>query len=143
MLDNLEQISGAGDAVTALLASSGRIQVVATSRIPLRVQHETIEAVEPFVAHPEADRASLTTLWAEPGVRLFVDRARLAGVAIDKQVHNARAIAEICRRLDGLPLAIELAANRSRVLDPEELRARLDHSLEVLEQTEATRPTVS
>jgi predicted ATPase/DNA-binding CsgD family transcriptional regulator len=140
VLDNLEQIPGANHAVAALLASSDRIQIVATSRVPLHVRDETIEAVEPFAAVPEAERASLTTLWAEPGVRLFVDRARLAGVAIEKHVHNARAIAEICRRLDGLPLAIELAANRSRVLNPEELRDRLDHSLEILERAGGDAP---
>jgi predicted ATPase/DNA-binding CsgD family transcriptional regulator len=140
VLDNLEQISGAGAAIAALLASSDRIQILATSRTSLQVRDETTEVVEPFVGHLDIDRASLTTLWAEPGVRLFVDRARLAGVAIEKQVQNARAIAEICRRVDGLPLAIELAANRSRVLNPDELRDRLGHSLDVLEQTNADAP---
>jgi non-specific serine/threonine protein kinase len=132
VLDNLEHLPGASHAVAEVLAASDRIAVLATSRVALGIEAERIERVPEFAVseHPESE--SLAALWANPGARLFLDRARWLRAHVEKNVRNGRAIAEICRRLDGLPLAIELAASRSRVFGPEEIRDRLAQSLDLL-----------
>ena len=110
VLDNLEQVVGCGPALADLLAQAPRLRLLCTSREPLRVYGESEYVVEP--------------LFDEEGVELFRQRA------IDSE--PAEAVRAICARLDGLPLAIELAAARTRVLAPPDLLARLDRALPLL-----------
>jgi predicted ATPase/class 3 adenylate cyclase len=119
VLDNFEQVTGAAPLVAALLAAATRLKVLVTSRTLLRVSGERDFAVPPL-APPEA-------------TRLFADRARALKADFRVTDENAPAIADICMHLDGLPLAIELAAARVRLLSPKALHARLTQaSLDVL-----------
>jgi predicted ATPase/class 3 adenylate cyclase len=138
VLDNLEQIEGAARAVDGLLADAPRIRVLATSRAPLHVAGEQEFGVPPFsVPAPAADPV---TLEASDAVRLFVDRARLVRPAFMPTEPDLIVIADIARRLDGLPLAIELAAARVRLLSVTAIRDRLAHRLDALAVGPATVP---
>lgn len=132
VLDNLEHLPGAGRAVAEVLAASERIAVLATSRAALGVEAERVVNVTEFAVSDHPETESLAALWANPGTRLYLDRASWLHAPIERNARSARAIAEICRRLHGLPLAIELAASRSRVYGPEEIRDRLSQSLDLL-----------
>ncbi|HEY2937172.1 MAG TPA: hypothetical protein VGJ25_11275 [Gaiellaceae bacterium] len=107
VLDNFEQVAAAAPDVSSLLALAPHVRAVVTSREPLHVSGERVYPVEPL---PQAD-----------AVRLFVERA--------EGVEASAVVEEICRRLDGLPLAIELAAARTRALDPAALLERLELAL--------------
>ena len=138
VLDNLEQIEGAASAVDGLLADAPRIRVLATSRAPLHVAGEQEFGVPPFsVPAPASDPV---TLEASDAVRLFVDRARLVRPAFMPTAADLTVIADIARRLDGLPLAIELAAARVRLLSVTAIRDRLAHRLDALAVGPATVP---
>ena len=130
VLDNLEHLLPAAPAVEALLAASPGLAVLTTSREPLRLRREQVVEVPPL-AVPGVDRAawSVADIRAVPGVALFVERAQAADAAFALNDGNAAAVAEICRRLDGLPLALELAAAHVRLLDPAALLARLEGGL--------------
>jgi predicted ATPase/DNA-binding CsgD family transcriptional regulator len=130
VLDNLEQLPEAGVAVAELLHAAPRLKVLATSRAPLRIsgEHEfPVGGLEP----PEPG-ASLERVLESPAVRLFSDRAR--GIQPDFEVtpENANAVAEICRRVDGMPLALELAAGRVRLFSPQAMLERLRAPLKFL-----------
>jgi predicted ATPase/DNA-binding CsgD family transcriptional regulator/transcriptional regulator with XRE-family HTH domain len=132
VLDNCEHVLAMAPALAELLAACQGLAVLATSRSPLRLRGEREWAVAPL-ALPELARLPAVAEVAEsPAVRLFVDRARevVPGFALAQQ--DAAAVAAICRRLDGLPLALELAAARLRLLSPTELLARLDRALPLL-----------
>jgi predicted ATPase/class 3 adenylate cyclase len=130
VLDNLEQISDAGGVVDDLLASAPGLQMLATSRSPLRLAGEQEYRVRPFsVPKPGAD---VNVLEASDAVQLFLDRARLARADLVVGTDELAVIAEICTRLDGLPLTIELAAARVRLLQLTAIRERLGHRLDVL-----------
>ena len=131
VLDNCEQVIGAAADLVSLLASCPRITVLATSREPLRLRAEQVIPVPPL-ALPDADRLSLAALAAVPSVALFVERARAADPTFLPSEENAGAIAAICARLDGLPLAIELAAARITLLAPAAILTRLQRSLSLL-----------
>jgi predicted ATPase len=132
LLDNVEQLLSAAPLATHLLDAAPRLKVLVTSREPLRVRDERVLPVPPL-ALPDPERLpDLTTLAQIPAVALFVERVREAQPAFVLSADNAQAIAEICRRLDGLPLALELAAARSTVLSPEALLERLVHRLPLL-----------
>lgn len=123
VLDNLEQIAGMPEAVAALLERVRGVQVLATSRHALRILAEQEVRVDPL---PMPDpSAPLERLGSHPAVRLFVDRASAVTPPFTLSAANAATVAEICRRLDGIPLAIELAAARTRVLSPPVLLERL------------------
>jgi predicted ATPase/DNA-binding XRE family transcriptional regulator len=125
ILDNFEQVLDAAPLVTEFLAASPALRVLVTSREPLRLSGEQVVPVGPL-ALPGADHfAGLDDVQRSAAVALFVDRAHAAdpGFALDEE--NAAAIAAIVRRLDGLPLAIELAAARVRTLPPTALLPRL------------------
>ncbi len=130
ILDNLEQARGAARDVDELLARCPEVEILATSRTVLELRAEREYPVHPLAAPPGA--TSLDELAASPSVALFVERARAVRYDFALTERNAAAVAEICRRLEGLPLAIELAAARIRVLDPEALRGRLATSLDAL-----------
>src|SRR5215472_14091662 len=132
LLDNTEQLLAAAPLATQVLDAAPRLKLLVTSREPLRVRDERVVPVLPL-ALPDTDHLpDLDTLVRVPAVALFVERVREVQPAFALTADNAPAIAEICRRLDGLPLALELAAARSTVLSPEALLARLAHSLPLL-----------
>ena len=136
VLDNLEQLDGAGGVVAALLAAAPDLVVLATSRRPLHVLGEHELPVPPLEIPPEA---AVDEVAASGAVRLFVQQAGMVRPGFAVTEANAADVAAICRRLDGLPLAIELAASRIKLLAPRALLARLGHSLG-LAAAEAGRP---
>jgi predicted ATPase len=132
LLDNFEQVLAAGGAVANLLATCPRIKVLVTSRAPLRLSGER-EYVVPPLSLPDMDgREPPSALSQCPSVQLFIDRAVAVRGDFTLTEHSASAVAKICTRLDGLPLAIELAAARVRIFPPEALLARLEHRLSLL-----------
>jgi predicted ATPase len=132
VLDNLEQVTAAATELDQLLAACPDVTILATSRTVLRLRAERDYPVEALMVPAFADRPQLQELAALPAVLLFVDRARAVRHDFTLDDTNAAAVTEICRRLDGLPLAIELAAARTRVLAPVALLARLEHVLDAL-----------
>ena len=129
LLDNCEQVTAAAPDIAGLLAAAPELVILATSRAPLRILAEQEVAVEPLALPVSEDVASVA---ASPAVALFLERARAAGVELALTAANARTVMEIVRRLDGLPLAIELAAARIKIFPPEALLARLDRRLPLL-----------
>jgi len=132
LLDNFEQVTDAAPLVTTLLGAAPGVAALVTSRTVLRVSGEH-EFPVPTLPVPEAgtDEDPATTQ-QYASVRLFAERAHAAAADFELTSDNAGTVAEICRRLDGLPLAIELAAARVRVLPPQALLARLDDRLRLL-----------
>ena len=132
VLDNLEQVVQAAPDLGELLARCQGLAILATSRTALGLRAEREYPVPPLPLPADPGTASVAEVAASPAVALFLDRARAVrpGFALTKG--NAEAVAEICRRLDGLPLAIELAAARTRLLDPPALLDRLVSSLDAL-----------
>ena len=137
VLDNLEQLDGAGEVVAALADAAPGLVVLATSRGPLYVQGEYEFPVPPLDVARGAD---VDTVAASAAVRLFAQQAAMVRPGFAITADNAADVAAICRRLDGLPLAIELAASRVRLLAPKALLARLGQSLG-LATAEAGRPS--
>lgn len=130
VLDNLEQVMAVVPDLAALLAACPRLSVLATSRVALRVRAERAVPVAPLgVPNTGASAAAVAS---SPAVALFVERAQAANPAFVPDAAEIAAVAAICRRLDGLPLAIELAAARTPVLPPGALLARLGRALPVL-----------
>jgi predicted ATPase/transcriptional regulator with XRE-family HTH domain len=132
LLDNCEQVLAAGPEIAALLAACPQLSVLATSREPLRVRGERVFPLKPLPLPASDPRSSVADVALVPAVALFLERAAASRPDIALTQDNAAAIAAICRRLDGLPLAIELAAARISVLSPAALLARLEHRLPVL-----------
>jgi predicted ATPase/class 3 adenylate cyclase len=132
LLDNLEQLTGAGPLVARLLGTAPGLRVVATSRIPLHISGEQEYPVPPLDIPAAGDGISLDELARIDAVALFVECARRARPDFRLTEADAPAVAAICRRLDGLPLAIELAAARVKIFSPAALLSRLDHALPLL-----------
>jgi predicted ATPase/class 3 adenylate cyclase len=132
LLDNLEQVLPAASEVSGLIERCPVLQIVTTSRTPLRIAAEQEYLLAPLALPPSSDTDSTESLMAYPAVALFVERARPTRGSFDLTAENAGAVAAVCRRLDGLPLALELAAARLRLLSPDALLERLDHALDVL-----------
>src|SRR6266496_4552689 len=132
LLDNFEQVVSAAIQVADLLTACPQLKVVVTSRAVLHVRGEQEFAVPPLALPHPRHLPDLETLSQYEAVALFIWRAQAAKPDFQVSDANASAIAEICVRLDGLPLAIELAAARMKVLPPQALLARLGHRLEVL-----------
>ena len=132
VLDNFEHLLAAAPAVARLLRETSALRILASSRSSLRVSGEQECPVPPLAVPDPRTRPTPEGLATCESVRLFAERA--AAVAPDFAVNegNASAIAQIARRLDGLPLAIELAAARVKLLPPEAILARLEHSLSLL-----------
>ena len=132
VLDNFEQVMGAAPLVAELLSAAGGVVALVTSRTVLRLRGEHEFPVPPLpVPRSGADRDAADVRRCA-SVRLFVGRAQAASAGFELTSANAGAVAEICRRLDGLPLAIELAAARVRLLPPQALLARLDDRMGLL-----------
>ena len=133
VLDNCEHVVDACAALTeAILRECPHVRVLATSREALGVAGERAWLVPPLPTPTESMALQPETLAQVEAVQLFVERAQSALASFELTDRNAAALARICRRLDGLPLAIELAAARVRVLTPEQIAQRLDDSFEVL-----------
>ncbi|HEV8194488.1 MAG TPA: tetratricopeptide repeat protein [Ktedonobacterales bacterium] len=136
VLDNCEHLLEGAREIADLLVACPRIRVVATSRAPLRLHGEQEYLVPPLRVPPQDDpsRAPLSVeeVAGAASVQLFVRRAQQVSPVFALTPSNVLASAGICRKLDGLPLAIELAAARVKILPPGELLARLDHALPLL-----------
>ena len=133
LLDNFEHVLSAAPLVRALLAAAPGVRVLATSRAPLGVPEERVYSVPALELPDPSRRMSITRLRRTEAVRLFVDRARAARPDFELSETNAGSVVELCVRLDGLPLALELAAARSNLLSPRALLERLDSRLDLLQ----------
>ena len=129
-LDNFEHVLAATSLIARLLDACARLKVIVTSRAVLRLSAEH-DVVVPPLAVPDSQTTSKRSAESS-AVRLFVERAMAAGQDVGASENDTAVAAQICRRLDGLPLAIELAAARLRVLSPQALLVRLEHSLQLL-----------
>ena len=132
ILDNFEQVTAGATVVADLLAACPGLMVLVTSRTVLRLSGEYELAVPPLPVPPPGAARDPAALQNYASVRLFAARARAEAPGFELTRRNIQAVAEICRRLDGLPLAIELAAARIRLLTPQALLARLDDRMGVL-----------
>ena len=132
VLDNFEQVLAAAPAIAALLADCSRLKVLVTSRAALAVDGEHQFPVTPLALPDLAQLPPPSELITTSAVALFVTRAQAVRPDFRLTEANARAVAEVCVRVDGLPLAIELAAARSRVLPTGVIRARLERRLALL-----------
>ena len=133
VLDGFEQVVDAAPLVVELLEACPALKVLVASRAALHLSGEHELAVPPLgVPRLGAEPVDGAELAAFPSVALFVQRAQAARPDFRLRAENANAVAEICARLDGLPLAIELAAARVKLLEPEALVARLGHRLQLL-----------
>jgi predicted ATPase len=127
IVDNFEQVMAAATVLSQLITETAQVILLVTSRERLRLSGERVVEVPPLEVPEVVDDAD--ALRHSDAVELFIDRARAAGSALDLDHDGLETIAEICRRLDGIPLAIELAASRAKVVGPEELLRRLDRRL--------------
>jgi len=132
VLDNFEHVASAATVVAELLVACPLLEVLATSRGSLRLSGEHEFPVAPLALPDPAHRNELDALGAYPGVELFLERAMAVRPDFRLSDDNAAAVGEICARVDGLPLAIELAAARVRLLSPAEIVERLAHPFELL-----------
>jgi predicted ATPase len=132
VLDNFEHLPEAAPLVGELLATCPALTILVTSRSVLHLYGERDYEVAPLTL-PDIDHLPpLAQLGEVEAIRLFVERAQASRSSFQLTPDNAPAIAAICTRLDGLPLAIELAAARIRILSPQALLARLEHRLQIL-----------
>ena len=132
VLDNFEQVMGAAPLVAELLGAAPGVVALVTSRMVLRLSGEHEFPVPTLPVPPTGAGGDPAVVQRYASVRLFVERAQAASAGFELTSGNAGAVAEICRRLDGLPLAIELAAARVRLLPPQALLARLDDRMGLL-----------
>jgi predicted ATPase/DNA-binding XRE family transcriptional regulator len=128
-LDNFEHLAEAAPEVVQLLGACPGLSILATSRAPLKVRGEQEYPVEPLALPASAPSPSPEEVLASPSGRLFVERAGAAFPSFSLTTDNAPAVAAICWRLAGIPLALELAAARARFLGPRSLLERLDQAL--------------
>jgi predicted ATPase/DNA-binding XRE family transcriptional regulator len=133
VLDNVEQLVDAAADIVAMVQSCPGLTVVTTSRVPLRVAGEVCFAVGPLSTRGDAE--------SRPDVRLFLERVASAGAAASDGLDDVAAVGELCAWLDGVPLAIELAAARAGIVPPAEMLRHLDRALDLLSGAGAGRPT--
>ncbi|HYZ05026.1 MAG TPA: tetratricopeptide repeat protein [Rubrobacter sp.] len=129
MLDNFEHLLEAAPEVSGLIETCPSLRVLATSRAPLRVRGEQEYAVAPLGLPPSTRDARVEEVLGSPSGRLLVERARAVSSTFFLTQANAAAVASICWRLAGIPLALELAAAKAKFLDPKILLSRLDRAL--------------
>ena len=132
LLDNFEQLLEAAPVLSALLRAAAGVEMLVTSRFALRLSGEHEYVVPPLSVPDSAQLPSLESLEKCEAVALFLERAQATKPDFHLTDENAEAVAEICARLDGLPLALELAATRIKLLSPEALVARLEQRLPLL-----------
>ncbi len=131
LFDNFEQISEAAPVVAGLLGAAPRIKILVTSRTSLNIRGEHEVPVQPL-ALPQESPKSLAEALESEAIALFRQQARAIQPGFEITESNSATVMEICRRLDGLPLAIEIAAARVKMLPPQAILDRLDHSLRLL-----------
>ncbi len=141
ILDNFEQVLEGTSVVGDLLGACPRLEILATSRIPLRLYGEREYPVPPLAVPDSRSLPPLEVLTQYEAVRLFVERAKAVEADFSVTNENAPAVAEICARLDGLPLSIELAAARVRLLAPQAMLTRLGNRLKLLKGGARDLPT--
>jgi predicted ATPase len=141
VLDNCEQVPEGAPVVGELIAACSKLKILATSRIPLRLYGEQEYPVPPLALPDPRVLPPLRVLTQYEAVKLFVERARAVKPEFEVTNDSAPAVAEICARLDGLPLAIELAAARVRVLPPQKMLQRLSNRLKLLKGGPRDLPT--
>jgi predicted ATPase len=141
VLDNIEHLPDASELLPELLEHCPNLHLLVTSRAVLHLSWEVIVEVQPLAVPDPGSSIDLQALSRYEGVALFIERARAADPAFAVTGQDASAVAEICCRLDGLPLAIELAAARLRVLPPQALLGRLSNRLTFLTGGARDRPT--
>lgn len=132
VLDNFEQVIEAAPLISSLLAAAPRLRILVTSRGALRLQGEQEFPVPPLELPDPARLPSPEELSGYEAIALFANRARAVDPGFTVTQDNAKAVAEICARLDGLPLAIELAASRLRLMSPQALLQRFQRTLPLL-----------
>jgi DNA-binding SARP family transcriptional activator len=132
ILDNFEQLLPAAPVVTELLAGAQQVKILVTSRAPLELGEEHIQAVPALRLPDPTSLGDVERLRRTEAVSLFVDRARSVRPEFEVSTANAAAVAELCLRLDALPLALELAAARVKVLSVDAILDRVGRSLELL-----------
>ena len=132
VIDNFEQVVDAAPVLTAMLAGSPGLRLLVTSRTLLRLQGEHTVEVGPLGLPESGRRQSPQSAAAAPAVELFIERARAVKPDFELTDGNVGAVIRICSALDGMPLAIELAAARVRTLPPAAMLARLDRQLPLL-----------
>lgn len=140
VLDNFEHLLAARGVVADLLASCSDLKVLLTSRVALGVSWEQRLAVRPLPVPDLSAQPTTDSLLASPAVALFIERARAVRPDLRLDESTLRAVAELCARLDGLPLAIELAAARANALSPREILERLGPRLDMLQAGPADFP---
>jgi predicted ATPase/DNA-binding CsgD family transcriptional regulator len=140
ILDNMEQVMDAAPDIGVLVAATSRPLFLVTSRSPLRLRAEREYPILPLALPPEDVSPSVETCKENAAVRLFVERSQAVRPSFTLTDRNAPVIAGICRKLDGLPLAIELAAALTPVLSPQSLLSRMDQPLPLLVQGAADLP---
>ncbi|HYH00222.1 MAG TPA: protein kinase [Terriglobales bacterium] len=140
VLDNFEQVAGAAPVVHELISKANQISIVVTSRVALRVSGEHQFPVPPLGVPSQRDLCNRAVLRNCAAVQLFVERAQAALPSFSVTDDNMRAIAELCMRLDGLPLAIELAAARVTLFSPEAMLKRLSARFDLLKGGPRDRP---
>ncbi|MDW3646787.1 MAG: adenylate/guanylate cyclase domain-containing protein [Bacteroidia bacterium] len=140
ILDNFEQIVSASQWLAELLINCPEIKIIVTSRIILNIAGEVEFPVEPLPLPKPSQINDLDVLRANPAIDLFCQRAKQARRSFELSSKNSSYIAEICTRLDGLPLALELAAARTKIFSPETLLERLGQSLDVLKTRDVQMP---
>jgi predicted ATPase/class 3 adenylate cyclase len=140
VLDNFEQVVAAAAVVKELLTASPRLRIVVTSRIVLSLPGERDYEVPPMALPDLNALPGLETLKESPAIGLFADRAAAVQPRFRLTEDNAATVAAIVVRLDGLPLAIELAASRARMLAPEQILSRLQQSTSLLSSKSPTLP---
>jgi predicted ATPase/DNA-binding CsgD family transcriptional regulator len=137
VLDNLEQIPGAAGILALLLATCASLVIIATSRAVLRVSGERVYPVRPF---PTDSTVPSSQLADSSAVRLFAERAQAADPTFTLDPSTLESVARICQQLDGLPLAIELAAGQTRMLSPQAILTRIDQRFELLSNGPMDQP---
>lgn len=140
LLDNFEQLVSAAPVLETLLATCPRVKLLVSSRVVLRLPSDRQFRLSSLAVPDMATLPESAVIAAYPAVALFVQRARVLVPSFQVTPTNAPLLAEICARLDGIPLAIELAAARIKLLPPQALLPRLTHSLQVLTRGSTTLP---
>ncbi len=132
VLDNFEQLVSTAPTVAEIIAAAPQLKIIISSRIALNLQGEREFLVPPLELPQTENDSALENLIENESISLFVGRARAVHPSFSLTKDNASAVAEICRRLDGLPLALELAAARIKLLQPQAILTRLDDKLKLL-----------
>jgi predicted ATPase/DNA-binding winged helix-turn-helix (wHTH) protein len=132
VVDNFEQVISAAHVLAELLAAAPRLKILATSRALLHLPFEREFVVPPLDLPESGGRIPLPDLSKNESVKLFLERAQNVKSSFSLTGENAASVAEICRRLEGLPLAIELAAARIKILSPAQILSRLENRLKIL-----------